>query len=91
MHPNELAGRVKALLTRMFDGRVLAPLTRTTALSVERDNPNWNDDDDRDAGVLVRCGPRYPKNAGGIAVPEPDDDRLLNLTETQELRIHSQK
>ena len=38
MHPNELDGRINALLTRIKE------------LSVERGGSNWNDDDDRDAG-----------------------------------------
>jgi len=48
MHPNELDGRINALLTRINE------------LSVERGDSNWNDDDDRDAGVCVRRNPKYP-------------------------------
>ena len=64
MHPNELDGRINALLTRINE------------LSVERGDSNWNDDDDRDAGVCVRRNPKYPNNAGGIAVSEPDDEDI---------------
>ena len=68
MHPNEVDGRVRALSTRV----------RT--LLAERDTFDSNDEDDRDAGVAVRREPRHPNNAGGIAVPEPEDDERLNLT-----------
>jgi len=67
MHPNELDGRINALLTRINE------------LSVERGDSNWNDDDDRDAGVCVRRNPKYPNNAGGIAVPEPNDEDIESV------------
>jgi hypothetical protein len=71
VHPNEVEGRIKAL-------SILGALLR------ERGDSDWNHDDDRDAGILVRREPRYPNNAGGIALPEPDDDRALNLPDTEQ-------
>ena len=74
MHPNELDGRINAFVTRIRE------------LSGERGDSNCNDDDDRDAGVGVRRTPKYPKRAGGIAVPEPDDDDIKRFAPSPSAR-----
>ena len=70
MHPNEVDGRIKAL----------------SALRALFGDRGSLDDDDRDAGVKVCREPRSPSNAGGIAVPEPDDGQSLDLVDTERHR-----